>query len=316
MSVKPCFTGMILWMLMSTPVWSQLTAPSDEGFKPTLMISGYVQFRGVFGEGVEDEFRIPRGRVTFSGKVAPTVSYKLMADLADLNGTPLRDGFVEVALPSGQLRLGQFKTPMTAEYLTSSSRLDVINRTQVVNNLAPKRDLGIQYRGTFPQGEFQVAVINGEGVNTREENDQKDVLGRVVFNPVPGAHLGVSYLTGRKGPDSVDRQRTGLEARYRDPRIDAWAEFLRGEDDGVDQEGWFLLVARPANPEQPLRPFIRYEQFDPDDATPGDGEDILTLGATWFHTPNAKVILNYERHDPQTGSVENVFLFQGQIRYK
>jgi phosphate-selective porin len=204
---------------------------------------------------------------------------------------------------------------MTLDYLTSSTQLDEINRARVVDVLAPQRDLGLQYSGTFPQGEYQVAVINGEGVNARDANDQKDVVGRVVVHPSEGTHLGVSYLTGRKGADSVHRQRIGLEARYTRPHLDAWAEYLAGQDGKVDENGWFLLVARPVRPGQSLRPFIRYEQFEPNDTVTGDREDLLTLGVTWFYTANTKVLLNYERRDWQAGSVDNVVLLQGQIIY-
>jgi hypothetical protein len=47
---------------------------------------------------------------------------------------------------------GRFKTPVSAELLTFAGSLDFVNRSRMVEALAPGRQMGVQFRGRMGSG--------------------------------------------------------------------------------------------------------------------------------------------------------------------
>ena len=92
------------------------------------------------------------------------------------------------------------------ENLASSNKLEMIDRSQVVEALVARgkdvignqngRDIGIQIGGGFlkkngiPVIEYRLGFFNGSGINLADTaNDAKDIVGRLVINPVKGLVL-------------------------------------------------------------------------------------------------------------------------------
>lgn len=95
------------------------------------------------------------------------------------------------------------------------------------------RDIGIQLQGDFlknAQGRnllhYQIGVFNGEGINKKDADNRKDVIGGVWVMPVKGMRIGVfgwtgsrviSYTdpaTGKAYDRSVPKNRYALSADY------------------------------------------------------------------------------------------------------
>ena len=147
--------------------------------------------------------------------------------------------------------------------MASDAYLDLINRSQIVEALAPGRDIGAQGRDvgaqfsglkSFGQGgsrqlEYCAGLFNGSGINVADENDRKDPALRAVLRTgVEGLTLGGSYYNGKVGATKLTHDRTGGELIY---GIGPWtlkSEYIAARDAAVDKRGWYATVVRQFNP--------------------------------------------------------------------
>jgi len=190
---------------------------NKKSFSPTasrlIQLSGYTQVRYQFQQlkGQIDGFDIRRARLDVRGNVSPYFSYRLQTDFA---GTPkLLDAYAEIKIFDYlNFTIGQAKIPFSAENLASSNKMESIDRSQVVEALVARgkdeignqngRDIGVQVGGSFGKiknrylFDYKVGVFNGAGINVADKNENKDVIGRLVFHPVKGFDVGGSYYTG------------------------------------------------------------------------------------------------------------------------
>jgi hypothetical protein len=170
-------------------------APTDQ--KPPVEVAGYLQ---VFyktrveedGDGQTEPgvFRVLRARFELKGYITPHISYKLQVDpRSPLITGVMRDAYISLEfIPHHKLRLGQQKTQFGYENSESSTRLFVVNRASVSDNLArgiTLRDLGIGLIGRLPLGhgfriEDAITVVNGSGMNVQlDDTKRKNVWGRL-----------------------------------------------------------------------------------------------------------------------------------------
>lgn len=200
--------------------------PQDEAPKPDADGRYPMELRGRFGEGVRfgrssDDFalllrarvqlqsrlrdprdgdaslgaRVRRLRLVFGGHALHhRVTYYLQlgfanADLEDDKAVPLRDAFVTFHLHRDlNLRLGQMKVPFDRQRITSSSKLQFVDRVAFVRTLNLDRDAGIQIYSTdlFGLGEqlsYQFGVFNGEGRNRVSSDLGLLYVGRLQWSP-------------------------------------------------------------------------------------------------------------------------------------
>jgi phosphate-selective porin OprO/OprP len=88
---------------------------------------------------------------------------------------------------------------MSLERLQSGSELTFIERSISSGNIAPNRDLGIALQGSFLDDKvsYQVGVFNGSidgGLNDGDVTSDKDIQGRVFFEPFKGD--GPAWIKG------------------------------------------------------------------------------------------------------------------------
>lgn len=245
-----------------------------------LTVAGFVQADALtvagddLGES-EDTFRLRRARIGISGDFAPRVGWALSAELS---GSPhVRDAYMTVRFaPQFQVRVGQFYPQYSLERMTSSSRLEAIDRTRMTEALSYERNPGVMvlngepYRGWIT---YAVAAFNGTGMNRSDNNDAKDVTGRVVITPpwMEGVSIGVNGGAGEQ-PDG-DRERVGADINFDRGPVRAAVEVLRETYAGVVREGFYVLGAyriRPAaaTPHFRMAELVaRFLQYDDPGAT-------------------------------------------------
>ena len=93
-----------------------------------------------------------------------------------------------------------------------------------------------------------LGLFNGSGINLADTaNDAKDIVGRLVINPVKGLSFGGGYYGGygkalNTYVDGVSqtRNRLGFEASYVLSRFSVKGEYIFGSDKGTDRAGWYL----------------------------------------------------------------------------
>ena len=171
-------------------------------------ISGFVQ--GLYQANLTDEgklidntFRMRRVRMSVEGTLFKGVTYKIQGDFS--RSPMLVDAFLKYK-PCNEfaIQIGQFKTPFSIESPINPVNLEIFDYGESVQKLVGYsdvcgvgslgRDLGIMASGSlFPiekqNGEkfgivdYSIGVFNGNGANQLDNNNRKDVVGRLEVHP-------------------------------------------------------------------------------------------------------------------------------------
>lgn len=108
-------------------------------------------------------------------------------DLESDQQVPLRDAFITWhARPWLNLRVGQMKVPFDRQRVMSSSRLQLVERAEVVGALNLDRDVGAQLYGDVGTRRLRyfAGVFQGEGRNRASAGDGALVMGRLLWMPL------------------------------------------------------------------------------------------------------------------------------------
>ena len=171
--------------------------------------------------------------------------------------------------PEFKIRAGQFKRAFTFENPTHPITQGWRGYADVINNISGfgdrtgekssgGRDIGIQFSGDlFPNAEgrrlfhYQVGIYNGEGVNEKDKDNRKDIIGGVWVMPIKGLRIGAFGWTGSRGamvydqdPNtgkdltrSVEKNRYAFSAEYDKDGYTFRAEYLHSQGWGAASAG-------------------------------------------------------------------------------
>ena len=168
-------------------------------------------FNGARGEYKENTFSIRRTELKFAGKVSDEVSWEVMIDptiAASATNNLLQDAALTwKPLKQFEVKLGQFKNIQTLEGVSSSSELQLIDRSQMANAFGDVRDRGIAFSYLFGDanglaGKATLASFNGQG-KLNDANAQKDFAGRLEFTYGKNQKFGFYGLSG--STDQADK---------------------------------------------------------------------------------------------------------------
>ncbi len=192
-------------------------------------LSGYAltQYQYSGQEGAEsNSFNIRMGRISLEGRIAQDFYWKTQiqfnGNTSTLGSSPrMVDLFAEwQKYEYFKVKIGQFKNPFTFENPMNPIDQGFMGYAQNVNKLAGfsdragehasnGRDIGLQFQGDFLKNangrnllHYQIGVFNGQGINTKDVDNQKNVIGGVWVMPVAGMRIGAFGWTGsyaRKG---------------------------------------------------------------------------------------------------------------------
>jgi phosphate-selective porin OprO and OprP len=305
-----------------------------------MQLSGYIQVRyQAFDEKTKrDGFDIRRARLDLRGNVTPWFSYRVQADLADK--PKLIDGYGEIKLADYfSVTAGQFKIPFSLENLASSNKLEMIDRSQVVEALVARgkdvignqngRDIGIQVSGSFlkinnqPLVEYRIGIFNGSGINVADTaNGAKDIVGRLVFTPIKGLAVGGSYYNGWDKaikPDvagkSQIRNRFGVELSYVATRFSLKGEYIAGKDGKTDRAGWYIQSGYFIIPSK-LQLLGKYDVYDPNTSSSDNISTNYVFGANYNFNNWSRLQAFYTiRQEEGTAIKNNYFSIQYQVGF-
>ena len=270
-------------------------------------ISGFVQ--GMYqanlsdkGDLLDNTLRMRRVRLSVDGNLSKTVSYKIQGDFT--RSPMLVDAFIKYK-PCREfaIQLGQFKTPFTLESPINPVNLEIFDYGESVQQLvgykdvcgvgALGRDLGLMATGSlFPVEnangyqysivDYAVGVFNGNGANQLDNNNRKDVVGRLEVHPgLKALTLSGSYYYGKYYKDedfNGTRNRWAAGLQYNDGKLVIRGEYLNGTTgyQGFEGEeapkqfnskGYYAVAGYnfqfgKEGKEQKLMPVLRYEHFE------------------------------------------------------
>ena len=188
-----------------------------------LKLSGYMisQYQWADQEGAESNgFNIRMARLSLEGRVLTDFYWKAQVQFngntATLGTSPrVVDVFAEwQKYKPLRVKLGQFKRPFTFENPMHPIDQGFMSFGQSVLKLSGfsdrtgeaasnGRDIGLQIQGDlFPNSDerplihYQVGVFNGQGINMRDADQRKDVIGGLWVMPIKGMRLGAFGWTG------------------------------------------------------------------------------------------------------------------------
>lgn len=180
-----------------------------------------------------NSFNIRMARISLEGRIAGDFYWKTQiqfnGNTSTLGSSPrMVDLFAEwQKYEYFKVKIGQFKNPFTFENPIHPIDQGFMGYSQNVSKLAGfsdragehasnGRDIGLQFQGDFLKNangrnllHYQIGVFNGQGTNTKDVDQQKNVIGGVWVMPVSGMRIGAFGWTGsyaRKGTWNDDEQ--------------------------------------------------------------------------------------------------------------
>ena len=272
-----------------------------------------------------NSFNLRLGRVSLDGRILDDWYWKAQLQVngntSTLGASPrVVDLFAEwQKYDYFRVKLGQFKNPFTFDnpiHPIDQGFMSVAQSVLKLTSFSDRagahpsngRDIGIQVQGDFLKNNagrnlvhYQVGVFNGQGINTKDVDQQKNIIGGVWVMPINGLRLGWFGWTGsyarkgtwtdnagivQSGVRKLQQRRYAFSAEYkandwtlRSEYIHstgyAFAKSLSNTDDaaakdctlsadGNKAQGVYALVIAPIIPNK-LHAKARYDMYQPSD---------------------------------------------------
>ena len=237
-----------------------------------IKFSGYgmLQYQGQDPEGNHSNtFNLRLARFILDGKIG---DFDWRAQIQGTNATGPGQPTVQLVdlyaewrrFPEFKIRAGQFKRAFTFENPTNPITQGWYAYAMVINNLSGfgdrtgekssgGRDIGIQAQGDlFPNANgrrlfhYQIGVYNGEGVNEKDKDNRKDIIGGFWVMPIKGFRIGAFGWTGTRGgmydpatgnTVSVEKNRYAISAEYDKDEYTFRAEYIHSQGWGAAKAG-------------------------------------------------------------------------------
>ena len=217
--------------------------------KPKFSGFAMASYQATFQDGGNsNSFDLRLVRAAFEGRILNDFYYKIQGQI---NGNPstmgssprLVDYFMEwQKFDFFRVKLGQFKRPFTYENPMNPIDQGFMGYSQPVSKLAGfsdrsgmhasnGRDIGLQFQGDFLKNSngrnllhYQVGVFNGQGINVKDVDERKDIIGGAWVMPIAGMRLGAFGWEG-----SYARKSDGQTVSLRQHRYAISAEYKKGD---------------------------------------------------------------------------------------
>ena len=249
-------------MAMGALLPYQLNAQSkvDDIFsKPKF--SGYMM--GQYQSTIKDQdnsngFNLRIARLSVTGRVLEDFEYKIQGQIngntSTMGDSPrIVDLYTEWQKYSfAKIKVGQFKRPFTFENPMNPIDQGFMGYSQNVNKLAGfgdrhrnhssnGRDIGIQLQGDLLKTSsgrslvhYQIGVFNGQGINVKDVDNKKDIIGGAWVSPVKGLRIGAfgwtgSYARKDKGTNnivSLNQHRYAFSVEYKNADWQLRSEYI------------------------------------------------------------------------------------------
>ena len=364
-----------------------LTANAQENKKTTIEVPQWVKNVKFSGYGMlqyqaqnpdeqsENAFKLRLMRLILDGKIG---DFDWRAQIQGSNatgpGTPtvqLVDLYAEwVKHKEFRVRAGQFKRAFTFENPTHPitqgwyAYADVINRLsgfgdRVGEKSSGGRDIGIQVQGDlFPNSNgrrllhYQVGIYNGEGINTGDKDNRKDVIGGLWVMPIAGVRIGAFGWTGSHGnmvvgyepvsagtgtggnaiTASVPLNRYCLSAEYDKDEYTFRAEYIHSQGWGVAKsqagkggnvidysngdkaDGWYAFGIVPIIKSK-LHAKARYQTYRQAKDW-NTAKTMYEIGANYFFTKNLQLNAEYARVNDRSLAKHNYNFFDLELDFR
>lgn len=293
-------------------------------------------------EPASNTFKFKRARIGIKGDIPYDFSYYVMMEnsaFVSQTGSPyLLDAFITYKrFKWAKVSLGSFKQPFGLEVNTACHSLHTIDRAMVSDQIvAPQRDMGVMLLGGDKDSKFKysLAMMNGRGLGTKDNNNMKDIIGRLVFKPLDFLSVGASFRHAYPNTNEDIRTSLGGDLEIKTEKFLIQGEYIYDEGDynraagggcgadpvtlGKKRSGAFVQAAYLTNFN--LQPVVKWEYFDTDADIDDNNWYTYTFGLNYFFNDATRIQANYQYKVEKSadGSAEtpnDAFLIQLQIKF-
>ena len=362
------YVGFFAFLLFYLFTFPQVSAEEKTQLFSKPKLSGYAigqyQYSGQH-DAESNSFNVRMVRLSIDGRILGDFAYRVQGQVngntSTLGDSPrLVDVYLEwQKLPFLKIKAGQFKRPFTFEnpmnpidqgfmsYSQNVSKLAGFN-DRVAEHASNGRDIGLQLQGDLiktsagrPLLHYQVGVFNGQGINTKDVDNQKDVIGGLWVMPVEGLRIGAFGWTGsyaRKGGDGVKslaKRRYAISGEY---AIDDWtfrSEYIhstglgfstvynQSSDTKADEvnheagdkaDGFYALAIAPVIKNK-LHVKARYDVYRPR-AEWGTSKTYYEIGVDYLFIKNLQINLEYAFVNDRSLARHNYSMIDTQLSFR
>ena len=219
-----------------------------------------------------------------------------------------------------KVKAGQFKRPFTFENPMHPITQGFMSYSQNVSKLAGfsdrcggnasnGRDIGVQIQGDFLKNaegrnllHYQVGVFNGEGINQKDKDNRKDIIGGMWVMPVKGMRIGAFGWTGSRAGVG-EKNRYALSGEYAQNDWTFRTEYIHSQgwnaahtSDKAD--GIYALCIAPIQKNK-MHVKARYDLYR-EAKEWGQSKTMYEVGADYMFTKNLQINLEYARVNDRT----------------
>jgi hypothetical protein len=274
------------------------------------------------------------------GELTKKLSFFIMYDAVK---SELHEYYAEYAFsPALKVRIGQYKQPFTLESIISPTILNNISYNNSVLYMAGiatdpcqgnhvGRDAGIMFTGdvvnykTWKLINYSIGVFNGPGMNKKENNTQKDVIGMLNVTPWQGVMLSTSFLlgTGHAESDSpygafvtgdnYKRTRWAIGTEIKTKPLYARSEFMVGNDGGIHSTGYYADFEAHVLPKFDI--VADYDYLKKNNDLGSSEVHSYMAGFQYWIYKRCRILSQFQRNMPLTGSPTSAWITQFQIGF-
>ena len=330
-----------------------------------IKFSGYgmLQYQGQDPEGNHsNSFNLRLARFILDGKIG---DFDWRAQIQGTNATGPGQPTVQLVdlytewrkYPEFKIRAGQFKRAFTYENpthpITQGWRgyADVINKLSAFGDRTGEkssggRDIGIQFAGDlFPNANgrrlfhYQIGIYNGEGVNEKDKDNRKDIIGGVWVMPIKGVRIGAFGWKGSRGgmldpitseKRSIEKNRYAISAEYDLNEYTFRAEYIHSQgwgaaspgnnvreidySKGDKADGWYVFGIVPVIKGK-LHAKARYQTYR-NQKNWATSVNQVECGLNYFFTKNLEMHLEYSRVNDRNLAKHNYNLVDMELDFR
>jgi predicted porin len=328
-------------LLCATAAFPQRATSADvvNTLKERIQLTGYTQTGYTYDDTqqADNMFDIKRLIFIANGRLTDRWAMHFMYNFAG-GGTLLQVYTDFRILPFLSAQMGQFKTPFSIEGPMSPTEVELIDcYSQATNYLTAVglqdplmgsttgRDLGLMFYGTLGKVDYELAVMNGQGINVRDGNSAKDLVANLKWRVLDGWMVSASGVKGSghavgqsiANPDiqlgdnyTRDRWAVGT-VLTRIPKFYLRSEYMGGKDGNVESEGFYVSASYKVTPKFDL--VASYDYFDKNTSV-GMAQTNYVAGVQYWFYPRCRLQAQYTYKDLQSGN-GNMFQAQVQVRF-
>jgi len=344
------FSGYGMLQYQATDKYSNQTITNSNGDLETVAVKDH-----------SNAFNLRLARFILDGKISDfDWRVQIQGTNAKGAGEPtvqLIDLYAEwVAHKEFRIKAGQFKRAFTFENPMNPITQGWYSYANVINALSGfgdrtgekssgGRDIGLQVQGDlFPNSSgrrllhYQVGVYNGEGINAKETNNRKDIIGGLWVMPFEGFRIGAFGWTGSRGnmtdmnkdKVSIDKNRYALSAEYAKDEYTFRAEYLHSQGWGAEKvgsntidyskgdkaDGWYVLGIVPVVKNK-LHAKARYQTYR-EKKEWNSAKTMYEVGVNYYFTKNLQLNVEYALVNERAivDNKQNYNFFDAQLDFR